>query len=300
VVFGVSGILITGGSGQVARSLGRLAAGRAVVVGRPAFDFDVPETIEAALGAARPELVINAAAWTAVDAAEGDEAGAYRANTAGPGRIAAWCQANGARLIHISTDYVFDGDKGAPYVEDDVPAPTGVYGATKLAGEREVMTACPGAVVLRTSWVYAEQGKNFLRTMLGAARKVDRLRVVGDQIGCPTNADDLAAAILAVGEQMMGAPTGLGGVFHAAGSGWTSWHGFATEIFTQAGPLGWPAPVVDAITTADWPTPARRPADSRLDCARLRDVFGQILPEWRESLARAVASICYAEAGTAG
>ena len=294
------GILVTGGRGQLATSLGRLGGAGVTVVGRPAFDFDRPETIDAVLAEAAPALVVNAAAWTAVDAAEADEAGAYRANAAGPAHIAAFCHQTGARLIHISTDYVFDGTKGAPYTEDDPTAPTGVYGATKLEGEQRVLGLCPDAIVLRTAWVYAETGKNFLRTMLNAARKTDRLRVVADQIGCPTNADDLAAAIMAVAGRMLGAPAGLGGVYHAAGSGETSWHGFAREIFAIAGPLGWPAPVVDAIGTADWPTAARRPADSRLDCGRLDKVFGHKLPDWRESLARAVQAICYAEVARAG
>jgi dTDP-4-dehydrorhamnose reductase len=294
----VSGILVTGGTGQLARALaarGGLGVGGLGVVGRPDFDFDRPDSIDAVLNAAAPELVINTAAWTAVDAAEGDEEGAWRANAAGPARIAAWCAASGAGLIHISTDYVFDGGKGAPYVEDDPTAPTGVYGATKLEGERAVLASCPSAIILRTAWVYAETGKNFLRTMLNAARKTDRLRVVSDQVGNPTNADDLAAAILAVAGHMRNAGSTLGGVFHAAGTGETSWHGFATEIFRLAGPLGWPTPVVDPITTADWPTPARRPADSRLDCGRLHAVFGHKLPDWRESLVRAVAALCYAE-----
>ncbi len=293
-------ILVTGGTGQLARALAKNGGDRVVVVGRPDFDFDQPDTIDSTLAAMKPALVVNAAAWTAVDAAESDEAGAYRANAAGPGRIAAFCQRSGTHLIHVSTDYVFNGAKGAPYTEDDPTSPTGIYGATKLEGEQKVLAACPGAIVLRTAWVYAESGKNFLRTMLNAARKTDRLRVVADQIGCPTNADDLAVAILAVAESMRAAPGRLGGVYHAAGSGETSWHGFATEIFAQASPHGWPVPVVDAIATADWPTPARRPADSRLDCGRLYAVFGQKLPLWQESLARAVHAVCYEETVRAG
>jgi dTDP-4-dehydrorhamnose reductase len=284
-------ILVTGGTGQLARALAAADPARVTVVGRPEFDFDQPGTIEKTLAAARPDLVVNAAAWTAVDAAESDEAGAYRANAAGPARIAAFCAQTGIGLIHISTDYVFDGAKGAPYTEDDPTSPTGVYGATKLEGERLVSAACPHAIILRTAWVYAETGKNFLRTMLNAAKKTDRLRVVADQIGCPTNADDLARAIVAIADRLH--PATLGGIYHAAGAGETSWHGFATAIFAAAGPCGWPTPVVDAITTADWPTPARRPADSRLDCQRLFTVFGHKLPDWRESLTRAVTAVCY-------
>ena len=168
------------------------------VVGRPDFDFDRPETIAAAFRVAEPALVVNAAAYTAVDAAEKDAAAAYRANRDGPAELARLCAAAGIPLIHVSTDYVFDGTKGAPYVETDPVAPQGVYGASKLAGEQAVLAACPRTVVLRTSWVYAHGGKNFVRTMLTLGRTRDRLTVVADQKGCPTTAADLAAAILAM------------------------------------------------------------------------------------------------------
>ncbi len=287
-------LLVTGGSGQLATALARAALQDMRVVGRPEFDFDRPETLEALFAAGAPDVLINGAAWTAVDLAEKEPAAARRANATGPARLAELCRDHGTHLIHISTDYVFDGAKGAPYVETDPVNPTGVYGATKLEGEQEVLQTLPAAVILRTSWVYAEGGRNFVRTMLGAARRMDRLRVVADQVGCPTNADDLANAVLAVAAALR-AGTAPGGVFHASGSGETSWHGFAQAIFAEAGPLGWPVPQVDAITTADWPTPARRPADSRLDCAKLEAAFGVALPPWQPSLARAVSAICAAE-----
>jgi len=291
-------ILVTGGHGQLASALARQAADRVAVTGRPAFDFDRPESIAAAVAAARPAIVINAAAWTAVDAAESEREAADRANHTGPALLAAACREAGAKLIHISTDYVFDGLKGSPYVESDPPCPTGVYGATKLAGEQSVRVADPAAVILRTSWVYGRSGKNFVLTMLNAAKRAPRLRVVADQIGCPTNADDLAAACLAVADRMLAFPpedpgaAELGGIYHASGHGETSWHGFAVAIFAAAGRFGWPAPPVDPIATADWPTPARRPPDSRLDCGRLRDIFGVELPDWRQSLDEAVAALC--------
>ena len=244
--------------------------------------------------------MINAAAYTAVDAAEAAPDAAARANATGPGVVAQACRALGIGLIHVSTDYVFDGTKGAPYTEQDAISPTGIYGATKLAGEQNVLAAHPGAVILRTSWVYAPRGRNFLLTMLGAARRAPRLRVVADQTGCPTNADDLAAATLAVANRLLlrdareGGEQDLGGIYHAAGQGETTWHGLASAIFAHAAALGWPAPPVDAITTADWPTPARRPADSRLDCGKLHRVFGVALPDWRVSLGPAVASACAA------
>ena len=190
-------ILVTGGQGQLARALADAAPDRVRVVGRPQFDFDKQETV-AALFEAPPRVLVNAAAWTAVDAAEKEPEAARRANAEGPGLLAELCRRHGTRLIHISTDYVFDGAKGAPYVEGDATNPTGVYGATKLAGELAVLAALPEAVILRTAWVYATAGKNFVLTMLNAARRMPALRVVADQRGCPTNADDLAAAVLGV------------------------------------------------------------------------------------------------------
>ncbi len=279
-------ILVTGGNGQVARALAKAAGARTLrVVGRPEFDFDRPETLRAVLDAAAPSLVVNAAAYTAVDKAESEPDAAFRANRDGPALLAAWCAAHGARLIHISTDYVFDGLKGAPYVEDDETSPTGIYGASKLAGEAAVLASGAPALVLRTSWVYAATGKNFVLTMLNAARRTDRLRVVADQRGCPTSAADLAAAILALADAWDGSE---GGLFHAAGSGSATWHGLAEAVFARAARHGLRRPTVEAIATADWPTPARRPPDSRLDCARLARRFGVALPPWEASVARVV------------
>lgn len=285
-------ILVTGGGGQLASALAELGGARVRRVGRPEFDFDRPESIGACFREAAPSLVVNAAAYTAVDAAESDEAAAYRANGDGPARLAALCADAGIPLIHISTDYVFDGLKGAPYVETDPVSPQGVYGASKLAGERAVLDSPARAVILRTSWVYAPTGKNFVRTMLGAARKANRLRVVADQKGCPTAAADLAQTVLWVADRLQdGWQEGYGGVFHAAGTGWTTWHGFAVAAFEEASRFGAPVPEVAAIATAEWPTPARRPPDSRLDCAKLDAVFGVRLPDWRDGLGRTVERI---------
>ena len=279
-------ILVTGGTGQVARALADAAGDRALrVVGRPAFDFENPETLRAALDEAAATVVINAAAYTNVDKAESEPEAAYRANRDGPAILAAWCAANGARLIHISTDYVFDGLKGAPYTEADPTSPTGVYGASKLAGEEAVLASGTQALILRTSWVYAPTGRNFVVTMLNAAKKTDRLRVVADQRGCPTAAADLAAAILSLAESWDGSD---GGIFHAAGSGATTWHGLAEAVFARAERHGLRRPTVEKIATADWPTLARRPPDSRLDCSRLARRFGVALPEWEASVARTV------------
>ncbi len=267
----------------------------AVRVGRPEFDFDRPETIEAVFRAARPGLVVNAAAYTAVDAAEADVAAAERANHEGPAVLAALCATAGVPLIHVSTDYVFDGRKGVPYVETDATAPQGVYGATKLAGERAVLGSGARAIVMRTSWVYSATGKNFVRTMLNAAKRIQdagegRLRVVADQHGCPTSADDLAEVILNIAANILshGWQPGFGGVVHAAGSGATTWHGLAMAVFEAASRHGRAIPTVDAIATAEYPTPAPRPANSRLDCTRLELVFGQKLPPWRHSVGQVV------------
>ena len=284
-------ILVTGGAGQVATELAARAADRVRRVGRPDFDFDQPDTIAAVFDRVRPTLVVNAAAWTAVDAAEKEEAAALRANRDGPATLARLCAGAGIPLIHISTDYVFDGLKGAPYVETDPTSPTGVYGSSKLAGEHAVR-GYDRAVVLRTSWVYAAVGKNFVRTMLGAAQKTSTLKVVADQQGCPTNAGDLAHAILAVAARVgAGWQADYAGVFHAAGTGSTTWHGLAIAAFEEAARHGRPMPTVTPIATADWPTPAKRPPDSRLDCAKLARVFDVRLPDWRPTLARTVDAI---------
>ena len=285
-------LLVTGGAGQLATAMGQVGGAEIVRVGRPDFDFDHPETIEAIFAAVSPTLVVNAAAWTAVDAAEQEPAAAMRANRDGPAALARLCARAGIPLIHVSTDYVFDGDKGEPYVETDAVNPTGVYGATKLAGEQAALAANPRTVVLRTSWVYSATGKNFVKTMLGAAQRMDRLRVVGDQKGCPTAARDLAAAILAVAGRLQdGWRDEYAGVFHAAGAGWTTWHGLAAAVFETAGPLGHKVPEIDAIRTEEWPTPARRPPDSRLDCSKLARVFGVRQPDWRGSVARTVTEL---------
>jgi len=282
-------VLVTGGTGQLASSLAARAPGEVTRVGRPSFDFDRPGTIAETFRSVQPSLVVNAAAWTGVDAAETHAEAAMRANRDGPAALAALCREARIPLIHISTDYVFDGSKGAPYTEADTTNPTGVYGASKLAGERAAFEAWDRTVVLRTSWVYAAAGKNFVRTILGAAEKTDTLRVVGDQKGCPTSAEDLADAILAVVTRLRtGWNADLGGVFHAAGHGWTTWHGLAVAALQDAARHGRSIPTVQAIATADWPTPACRPADSRLDCTKLAKVFGVQMPPWRPSLARTV------------
>ena len=297
-------LLVTGGSGQLASALDQSASLAGIPVrrvGRPAFDFERPDSIARIFRETPLSAVVNAAAYTAVDAAESEPEAARRANCDGPAALARLCAEARIPLIHVSTDYVFDGSKDAPYRETDATNPQGVYGATKLAGEVAVLEACPRAIVLRTSWVYAPQGKNFVRTMLNAAQKFGRLRVVADQQGCPTAAADLADAILAILARLrdQGKET-YAGVFHAAGSGSTTWHGFATAIFQEAARYGVSAPEIDPIATAEWPTPARRPANSRLDCEKLARHFGVRLPPWRESLTRTIDAIFADRCGAQG
>ncbi|MFS3137077.1 dTDP-4-dehydrorhamnose reductase [Gluconacetobacter sacchari] len=284
-------ILVIGRSGQLATALARSGRPDLRCLGRPELDFDRPETLVAAFAATSPALVVNAAAWTAVDAAESDPEGAARANRDGPALLARLCAERGIPLIHVSTDYVFDGRKGAPYVETDPICPRTVYGRSKADGETAILAAHDRAIILRTAWVYSPYGRNFVRTMLDAGAKNPVLRVVGDQHGNPTSADDLANAILAIVDRIGrdGWRAAHGGLFHAAGSGETTWHGLAVATLQEAAKAGRPMPEILAITTADWPTPAARPRDSRLDCTRLHDVFGILLPHWRDGVARAVA-----------
>jgi dTDP-4-dehydrorhamnose reductase len=290
-------VLVTGRGGQVATGLATALPARgfeAVLVGRPEFDLERPESIAAAIAEARPDAVVNCAAWTAVDAAEDEEPAAFRANALGPARVASACaRAGGAPLIHLSTDYVFDGRKGAPYTEEDAPNPLGAYGRTKLAGEWAALSGAERVVVLRTAWVHAPMGRNFVRTMLALGAQRPELRVVADQRGCPTAAPDLADAIAALLARLRetGWRPEYRGLFHAAGEGETTWHGFAEAIFEAAAPFGGPRPKVVPIATAEYPTKAARPADGRLDCARLARVFGVRLPHWREGLARVVRAL---------
>ncbi|MBU6449736.1 MAG: dTDP-4-dehydrorhamnose reductase [Rhodospirillales bacterium] len=282
-------ILVTGASGQLGDALSRRLAARGVTftaVRRPGFDFETPDTISACFETTKPSLVINAAAYTAVDKAETDQEAAKAGNHTGPLALAKLCEAADIPFIHISTDYVFNGDKGAPYLESDPTSPTGVYGATKRDGEEAILATGAKAVILRTAWVYSAHGKNFARTMINAGRKMPVLRVVADQRGTPTAAEDLADAILAIADKISatGWQPEYRGVFHATGGGETTWHGFATAIFEEAAKHGYTAPDVQPIATADWPTPTRRPPDSRLDGGKLARVFGVALPFWHETL----------------
>ncbi len=282
-------ILVIGRGGQLARALARRGAARGValdVIGRPEIDLLTPETIAREITARRPNAVINAAAYTAVDKAEDDQEAARRINADAPEAMARAAAEIGAAFVQVSTDYVFAGDKDGAYIETDPVAPQGVYGATKLEGETRSLAANARTIVLRTAWVYDATGANFVRTMLRLASTRDELGVVADQRGCPTFADDLADAALSVALNPM-----HGGVYHCAGAGETTWAGLAEEIFAQSAARGGPSARVRHITTAEFPTRAKRPANSRLDCAKLAKDYGVGMRPWREALAACIDEI---------
>ncbi|MFL6845434.1 MAG: dTDP-4-dehydrorhamnose reductase [Allosphingosinicella sp.] len=286
-------ILVTGREGQLARSLlDRSGEADLKALGRPELDLERPESIGPAIAAAAPDVVVNAAAYTAVDQAEDEPERAFRINAEAAGEVAAAARRAGARIIQISTDYVFDGTGQGPYDETAPTRPIGAYGRSKLAGELAVAEANPDHVVLRTAWVYSPYGRNFLKTMLAAAQAQDELDVVADQRGSPTAAGDIADGILALVRRWRDRPElGLGGTYHLAGSGEASWFDFAEEIFRQARRHGLATARVKPISTADWPTRAARPMNSVLDSRRFAADFGYRAPAWQESTAAVVAAL---------
>jgi dTDP-4-dehydrorhamnose reductase len=284
-------IVVTGRTGQVARSLIERAGDMEVIaLGRPEFDLARPSNLHGLLRAAAPDVVVSAAAYTNVDKAESEPELAFAVNRDGAGAVAEAAARLGVPIIHLSTDYVFDGAKSSPYLEDDVAHPLGVYGASKLAGEEAVRTAAPDHVILRTAWVYSPFGSNFLMTMLRLAEDRPELRIVADQIGSPTSALDIADGILAIARNLLRKPedTRLRGSFHMVAAGQASWAGFAQEILRLSRNLGGPTATVRSISAADYPTAARRPANSCLSTARLALVHGVRLPDWRPSTALVV------------
>ncbi len=286
-------LLVLGGDGQVGCELRRLAWPadyRVTAFDRGDLDITVPGAVAATVARERPDIVVNAAAYTAVDRAESEPEIAWATNCTGPANLAAACREAAIPLVHISTDYVFDGEKAGPYTEDDPVHPLGVYGASKEAGDRAVRGALPRHVILRTAWVYSAHGHNFVKTMLRLAGERPRLRVVADQIGSPTSAADLAAAIGAIVTQL-NTGNSAWGTYNFAGGGRASWHGFAEAIFELAAPWRGAPPLVEAILTADYPTAARRPKNSVLDCTRIGDAFGIVPRPWREALAEVIAEL---------
>jgi dTDP-4-dehydrorhamnose reductase len=280
-------ILVTGRNGQVAQSLAERASAdhELIFVDRPGFDLANPETIARAVERIRPDIVFSVAAYTAVDKAESERELALAVNGEGPGILARAAAGIGAPIVHLSTDYVFDGSGDHPYREDDPVAPLGVYGATKLAGERAIAASGARHAILRTAWVYSPFGNNFVKTMLRLAADRDELTVVEDQRGCPTSALDIADAMLRVADIWASDPDkGADTVYHFAGSGETNWADFARAILAFSAARGGPTASVRGIPTSAYPTPAKRPANSRLDSSRFAQTFGRRAPDWRESL----------------
>ncbi len=295
--------LVTGLQGQVVQSiLERAAAGggaEIIAIGRPDMDLTQPDTIASAIDRVEPDLIISAAAYTAVDQAESDEEAARLVNAVAAGEIARIAALRGTPLIHLSTDYVFDGTAAHPYGEADPVAPLGAYGRTKLEGERRIQEAWDNSVILRTAWVYSPFGRNFVKTMLRLAQSREELGVVSDQIGNPTSALDIADGILAVADGLLERrDPGLRGIFHMTGTGEASWADLAEAVFRFSAASGGPAARVNPIPASAYPTPARRPANSRLDCRRLEAVHGVRLPDWRQSAEQVVARLL--ENGSSG
>lgn len=286
-------VLVTGSSGQLARSLVERAACRAnvevITVGRPELDLEIGGSAARAIAAAAPDVIINAGAYTAVDEAEDELERAFRVNADGAGEVAAAAAKAGAPIIQISTDYVFDGRKEEGYREDDGTNPLGVYGRSKLEGENRVRATMRDHLILRTAWVYSPWGRNFVRTVIAAGAHSDVLKVVHDQRGNPTSALDLAEALINIlklwsrGDHM-----GLGSTYHLAGTGETTWCSFARAVMDECGRVGLPTAEIQPIRTVDWPTRARRPANSSLDCTKFEADFGFAMPEWSSSLGAVV------------
>jgi len=276
-------IVVTGTEGQLTRSLVERASLHPgielLALGRPQLDLEIPGSVAKAIADAAPDVVINAAAYTAVDQAEDEPERAFRINADAAGEIADAAAQAGAAVIQLSTDYVFDGQGSGAYREDAAVNPLGVYGRSKLAGEEQVRAANPRHAIVRTAWVYSPFGRNFVKSMMAAADGRDRLTVVDDQRGSPSSALDLADGLLA----MIHVGGGWGETYHLAGSGETSWCGFAREIMDQCAANGLPHVPVDPIHTEDWPTRAVRPRNSVLDSGKFSRAFAFAMPDWRKS-----------------
>ena len=280
-------VLVTGGSGQLGTELARHAwpdGWEAVVLTRADLDLNDPDAIAARVAERPWAAVINAAAYTAVDQAESDAVAAWQVNALAPAAFAAACAAADVPLVHVSTDYVFAGDKIGPWDEHDPVGPLGVYGASKLGGELAVRTGAPRHAIVRTAWVVSAHGRNFVKTMLRVGAERAQLSVVSDQCGIPTAAADLAAALATIAMALAEDATRESGTWHFSNAGMTTWHGFAEEIFRQSRARGGPAADVVPIATADYPTPARRPANSALSHRAIERDFGIEPRPWQAAL----------------
>jgi dTDP-4-dehydrorhamnose reductase len=289
-------IAVTGTTGQLVRSLlarAPAAGVEIVAIGRPELDLVRPADIHATLAPIQADCIVNAAAYTAVDKAESEPELAMAVNATGAGAVAAAAHALGLPLVQISTDYVFDGALPRPWREDDATGPLGVYGGSKLAGEQAVAAAGDDHAILRTAWVHSPYGANFVKTMLRLAESREEVGVVADQLGSPTYAPDLADAVIEIARRLVAEPrnASLRGIFHVAGTGETNWAGLAEAVFSASAKRGGSFARVRPIATAEYPTPARRPANSRLDCGRLAACYGLNLPHWRDSVQACVAEL---------
>lgn len=289
-------MVVTGREGQVVRSLEERASGLdfdVVLLGRPDLDLaGEPEAIVRAIERTSPDVLVSAAAYTHVDKAENEPELAFAINERGARAVSRAAHRLGVPLIHLSTDYVFDGSKPTPYLEEDSTGPTGVYGASKLAGEQAVMAEHDNIAILRTAWVYGPFGVNFVKTMLRLAGERDEVGIVADQHGNPTSALDIADGILAVSSNLVasGDPAQRG-LFHMTGAGEASWAEFAEAIFAASAEAGGPAAAVKPIATSDYPTAAKRPANSRLNSCKLERAHGVRLPDWHQSVKKIVARL---------
>jgi dTDP-4-dehydrorhamnose reductase len=285
--------LILGGRGQLGMELARYASLNdipAVSLGRDEVDIATASDVRAAISGSRPDVIINAAAYTNVDLAESEPEAALRTNRDGPAVLSAEAAATGVPFVHISTDYVFDGTKPSPYREGDPVAPLGVYGRSKEAGERAVRECCPRHVIIRTAWVYGPDGANFLKTIVRLAGQRSELAVVGDQYGNPTSTEDLAVAIYAAARRAVSGAD-CWGTFHFAGRGDATWYDFANEIVSAYMSATGRACTVRRISTNEYPTPARRPANSRLDSGAFARRFGVTARDWRDVVGPTIARV---------
>ncbi len=284
-------VLLTGCQGQLGLALQAQLGDSCELLALPRAELDLsrPQQIREQLRRHRPQLVINAAAYTAVDAAQNDREAAWAINAVAPGVLAEEAAQLGAVLIHYSTDYVFDGRKATPYREDDRPAPLNVYGESKLAGEQAIRAVAAAHLILRTSWVYSLQGSNFLLSMLRLLQSRSELRVVADQVGAPTWSVHLAQASRQLMERCQAGTPGPWGLYHLSAGGATSWFGFAAAIADSLRARGLPCARLEPISSAEYPSAAQRPANSRLDCSRLQQAWGVHLPAWQQGLAECLA-----------
>jgi len=289
-------VLVAGKNGQLATALVEAATADTEIdvqaIGREALDICDGISVEQAVAGFAPDIVVNAAAYTAVDKAETEEAQAFAVNEEGPRFLALATAPRGIPIVHLSTDYVYDGNKAVPYLEDDPVAPASVYGRSKLAGEVAVRDANPKHLIFRTAWVHSPTGNNFVKTMLRLGVDRDHLNVVNDQHGNPSYALHLAEAILHI-MRKVGADESVQswGTYHLSGTGTTTWYGLAREVFRCSKAAGGPHAEVSPITTADYPTPAKRPANSRLDCSKVGRVFGVEMPKWEDGVADCIARL---------